>query len=363
VKRIFTVSAILLVLALSAAAQKIEKPKLVSQPPTAEQRDLIHQGNTLHDAKRYDEAIAKYQQVLKDNPDCTMAMFELANSLYQKKDRAQAESVARKGAQYRSSELPLFYVVIASTLDDAGKPDEAIEIYKSAAKVVKSDDQLRPYLAPVNYNLALTYNRQKQVAEMRPVLKEGIEADFSHANSHYLLAEIYIVNSYKMPALLAATRTLGLEQNTPHAKRAAAIFLEILKPAAKDGKTGNINIFVNMGAPKDEGDFGMFELFLGTITTVRGKDDEGKSEEQMFVDGVSSIFAITTEQKDLKKFFVGKYYVPYLESMKNSGHQETFAYLVLQQGGNAGGAKWVTDHPDKVTAYYHWAKEYRPALR
>ena len=48
-------------------------------------------------------------------------------------------------------------------------------------------------------------------------------------------------------------------------QQAAAIIRDVLKPAPKDPKTGNTQIFLSLDAPKDEGDFGMYDLMLGTL--------------------------------------------------------------------------------------------------
>ena len=80
----------------AASAQKIAKPTLTPKPATEAQLLLIRQGVALHDAKRYDEAIAKYEQVLAENPDSTVAMHELAMSFYSKGDRVKAMETASR---------------------------------------------------------------------------------------------------------------------------------------------------------------------------------------------------------------------------------------------------------------------------
>ncbi|MEO6392919.1 MAG: tetratricopeptide repeat protein [Pyrinomonadaceae bacterium] len=357
-KLVFTIFSTL-VLTISVAAQGVDKPKLTATPPTPEQAVMIREGIAFQNARQFDAAIAKYELILQANPDCTEAIYQLALAHYSKPDTAKADTIARKGAQYKSDQLPLFLTLIAHNLDEARKPSDAMKLYKEAIKLLKDKSERRLDYAEANYNLAFAQVRQKQYDEAKATLKVSLTANSGHASSNYQLMEIYYGTLYKMPALLAATRLLGVERDTPRSKRAAEIFLDILKPAKKDGQTGNINIFLNMDAPKDEGDFGMYELFLGTITTVRGDDDKGKSDNEMFADGVSSIFAIVTEDKDLPKSFVGKTYSPYLAAMKDAGHVQTFAYVVLQLGGNADATKWVEANSGKVNAFFSWAKNYQ----
>lgn len=357
-KKLLSLTALTLILAYTSLGQKIEKPKLTSQPPTAAQKELISDGIELHEAKRYDEAIKKYEQVLQENPDCTAAMYELSNTLYSKGDLVRAEAMAVKGTQYRSAELPLFYMAIGNSLDDSGKSAEAIALFKKAAKILKDDKSLNGDLAAVDYNLAITYFRQKMYAEAKATLKEGLTADPGHPSSNYLLSEIYYGTHYKMPALMAVTRFIGIERNGPRAKRAAQIFLDILKPAQKDEKTGNFNILLSLDTPKDEGEFDMYELILG-ITGVRTDEDKNKSENEMFVDSVSSVFGLVSEDKKLPKTFVGKIYAPYMAAMRDSGQVHTFAYVVLHLGGNADATKWVDANIGKVNSFFSWAKNYK----
>ena len=287
-------------------------------------------------------------------------MYELALAYYNKGGQARADELARKGAQYKSEYLPLFYTVIGNVLDDNGKSLEAIEVYKNSVKLLRENKKATRNLAEAEFNLGVAYARQKQFVESRAALKEGLEANFSHVSSHFVLAQIYSGTGYKIPGFLAAARFLGLEKNTQRTQLAAQTILTMLKPASKDEKTGNINIFINMNAPKDEGDFGFMELILGTVTTVRGDDDKNKTDNEMFVDGVGTVIAILSENKDLRKTFVGKKYVPYMEALKNAGHQQAFAYVVLQQGGNKDAEKWLSANQEKVLAYFNWASSYQP---
>lgn len=360
-QKILLLSALIISFVFAVSAQKLEKPKLTPRSPTAAQDGLIREGIALHDAKKYDDAIRKYETVLEQNPDCTLAMYEMALSLYNKPDRAKADAIARRGAQYKSEQIALFYAIIASGLDDSGKSQDAIEVFKDAAKFLKGDKNLSSQLAEVNYNLGVTYFRRKEYTEARAALKEGIEANFRHPGATYLLAEVYSGTRYKIPALLAASRFMGFEQpNAARTKRAADIVMDLLKKPEKDEKTGNINILLDLGAPKDEGDFGIYEM-LGSISGITTDEDkkENKTENELFADSLSSLIAMLAEDKKLRSTFVGKTFIPYLDAMKKAGHHETLAYLILQEAGNTDATKWMSINPRRVSEYFEWAKAYQ----
>lgn len=343
----------------SASSQKIGKPTLTATEPTPAQEQLINEGIKLHDSKMYDEAIAKYEAVLKENPNCALAIYEMALSYYNKKDFQRAVETSYKLIQYKGKTGILGYGLIANVLDDKGNPKEAIGIYQSAIKQLQDDPEYKLHLSSLYYNLGVTYTRQKQYKEAREALKKSVELDFKYPSPNYVLAEVYYGSKYKVPAMLAAARLITLELNSQRTKRSLAIFLDILKSAKKDENTGNINIFIDINAPKDEGDFTTYDLILGTLLTVKGDKDKDKSENEIFADAVDTLIALLEEDKKLSSTFVGKTYVPFMVEMKKRGYVKYFAYLILQQSGNKDAEKWLIDEGQKTVNFIEWAKSYQ----
>src|ERR1041384_3213851 len=91
-------------------AQEIVAPKLEAKPTTEKHEPLIRDGIALHDKGNYDGAIAKYQEVLAENPDDALALYEISYSYSAKGDHQKSLDYAYKGAQYRSKHLVGFYV-------------------------------------------------------------------------------------------------------------------------------------------------------------------------------------------------------------------------------------------------------------
>jgi len=347
---------------LSTSAQKLGKPTLTATEPTAEQKSLIQEGIALHDQKNYDAAIKIYQQVLKENSDCDLAIYELAFSYYAKQDFPKALETAYKLVQYKGNRGILGYGLLANIVDDQGKPKEAIGIYLSAIKALEGDPEYKAHLSSLYFNLGVTYTRQKQAKEAREALKTAVLYDFKYPSPNYILAEVFYASKYKIPALLAAGRFLTLEINSQRSNRAAMIILDVLKAAEKDEK-GSINIFVDLNAPKDEGDFGAMDLFLGTLTSVKSEKDKNKSEIEIFADAVDTVISLLSEDKKLASTFVGKTYLPFMVELKKQGYTKHLAYLILQQNGNKEAEKWLIDSGEKTLAFFNWAKSYQPPIK
>ncbi len=348
---------ILGLLCISVTAQKISKPTLTPVAETPSQLNLIREGIKLHDAKRFAEAIKVYQQVLKENPDSTLAIYELALTYYATKNYDKTKETAFKLVQYKGKDGILGYGLFANVLDDEGKPDEAIKIYKDAIKQFKNDSEYVEHLSSLYYNVGVTYVRQKKYKEAKEALKSSVELNFQYGSPSYLLGEVYLGTKYKIPAFLAASRLLTLEINTTRSKRATAIILEVLKPAEKN-KDGSMTINLDFFAPQDEGDFGAVELLLGTLTVIDDDENKNKSKNERFADAVSTVIALIEETKGIKSTFVGKTYVPFMSDLKKKGYVKYFAYLILQQNGNKEAEEWLVKEGAKTMEFIDWAKSY-----
>ncbi len=356
-KRFTMLCFIVLLISISTNAQKLGEPTLIPQPATEKQDLLIKQGIQLHELKQFDEAIKKYEEVLAENPNCDIAYYEIAYAYYAKNDLKKALEYGFKAAQYKSKGLPLFYTLIGNALDDLAEPNKAIEVYQTAIKKFPNEPKLY-------FNLGLTYTRQKQYKEARETLKKAIVIDPGYASPHFLIAEVFYGTSYRIPALLAASRLITIEFNTARTKRALAIVQDVIKGGMKQGdKPNEFQITLNWNAPKDEGDFGGIELLMGLrgMSKVSKDKDEGKpkTEEELFVEQITSAFVwFETDDKN-KSTFVAQNYYPFFAELKKRGYMKCFAYLLLQQGGNEKAAEWMQINKEQTLEFLNWAKDFR----
>ncbi len=341
-----------------AFGQKIEKPTLTPRECTLAQKQLVREGVALHDAKKFSEAVTKYQQVIAENPDCTLVQYELSLTYEAMGEKTKAMETAYQGSKYKSEDLPLFYLTMANLIDDVGKPEEAIKIYRDAIKMLKGEKDMAHHLSSVHYNLGVTLVRQKKFNEARAELKKAVEYNPKYPSPHYLLSIVYNGSKYRVPAFLAAARFLSLEFSSQRSQIAGRLIRDILKPASQNKSTGDIEIFLDLNAPKDEGDFAMFELFLGTLTTIKDKEDEKRTEDEIFVEAVSTLVALVVENKDVRSTFVGKNYVPFLGEIKKRGYTDVLGYIVLHHSGSKDATSWLAKNETKLREFADWSKAY-----
>jgi len=363
-KKIFAICILTLSLSLAVISQRIDKPTLEPKPCTDDQNATIRAGTTLHDAGRYDEAIAKYQQVLSENPDCTPAMYELSMSYYYAGEKTKAMETAYKGSKYKSDQLPLFYLTMANVLDDIGKSDEAVRVYLDGIKMLEGNPAMTAHLSSLHFNLGVTYRKLKKDKEAREEMKRSITINYQYPSPNYHLAMIFYDGHYKIPAFLAAARFVSIEFNTERTKRAAELIKQIIiSTAAQDKGDGKMTINLDLMAPTDEGNFGPAELVLSVVDAA-GKTDDPKMKsmtpEEKFADRIDSLIELL-DAKDKKNAstFSAKAYFPFMQEMKQRGYVKPFAYLVLYHTGDGGAQEWVRNNGPAMREFLEWAKGYR----
>lgn len=364
-KNILLIALLVVGFCVPAAAQRISKPTLTPKACTPDQKAMVQEGIAYHDARKYDAAVEKYEQVLSQNPDCTIAIYELSMTLYTKGDKTKAMETAYRGSSYKSDELPLFYLTMANIIDDVGKPEEAVRIYKDAIKILEDDKSMRPHLSSLQYNLGITLIRQEKLKEAAAQMKNAVVNNYSYASPHYMLSELYFDSSYRYPAVLAAARFVAIEYNTERSQRAAKIIHGVLgRSAAKADDSGKITVTLGRDGPTDEGDFGGLEMILGLIDAGSQMKDKpqtkGLSDEEKFAGRIEALVTFLDGDKKNKATFVAQNYLPFMKEMKARGFVKPFAYIVLANVGNPEGLKWLGENKPQMVEFLAWAKSYQP---
>lgn len=345
---------ILFLFSVSSVVAQIEPPKLTPTPLTDSQKRVIREGVVLHDRGDYDGAIAKYEEVLRENPENDLALYEMAYSYQMKKDYRKSLELAQKGAQYKSDNLIGFYLLMGNNLDELGEPKKAIEVYKQAIKV-KPESLLY-------FNLAITYSRMNNAEEAKKNLKKAVYLNPNHPSSHLVLGQLFQTTRYKIPALFAVMRFLVLEPKSRRSSIGYKIFSELMGAGVTQKSPTEINITLDTGGKKDEGDFEALELTLA-LTKAAGADEKEKhkSEVQLLVDQLNGQLAIVSdmEAKGDKSKFTWRYYVPYFTELKKRNHVEPFVYYISQSSEMPGVTEWLQANPDRVIEFLNWSKSYQ----
>jgi tetratricopeptide (TPR) repeat protein len=331
-----------------ARAQQNPPPTRTPTASTASQELALNAAIDLHDQGKYDEAIARYQDVLKESPDNVFALFELAFSHAAKKDYQKSLEVAQKGTEYKSDLLAMFYDLMGTTLDSMGEPTRAITAYKRGIELAPDDSSLF-------YNMAVTYQESlKDADQARQALKSAVAINPAHAEAHRFLGQLFQAGGYRAPAFLAIARFLIIRDAPARgALQAYGLWRAVLR--------GNLDAPPAGMTKSDEGDFSAFERLFDTSHAAAMKEQEaGKTEIQALVRQLDVLLTQlgTPDQATTRSTFVGTHYVPFFIELKQKNFVEPFAYWVSQRTPVPGVPEWLNANPERVRDFLNWAEKY-----
>ncbi len=358
-KKILPICGIVIAIHAAWAADKLPKPDRIPEPPTQEQLLLIREGVALHDQQNYEAAIAKYKQVLAENPWEVRALHELAFTYFASKNYQAALETGLLGAQCRSEGLVGFYLVIGNALDDLGRGDEAIQTYQSAIK-------LNPRVALLHYNLAVSLRRAGKQKEAKTAVEKALTFDPNHASSHALLGEIYQEMGYRIPTVFAYTRFLVLEPESPRASKVVPKLLSVLtQGVGKGNKPNEVTIFMSPISKdhNDEGDFTSVEMMISVVLAadLMIKPEDAKKIPQSPFQKLASLYNTLGESVTNSKSkggFAAAYYAPYFAALSKAGHTEALVARAWSATTVDGAADWTNSNEAKSEAFLQWSKEY-----
>jgi tetratricopeptide (TPR) repeat protein len=352
------------------SAEKLPKADRIPEPPTEAQLALIREGVALHDQQNYDGAIAKYKEVLDQNPWEVRALHEIALSYFAAKNYDAALAASRKGAECKSPDLPGFHMMIGNVLDELGKSSEAMDIYREA---LKRD----PKYAMLHFNLGVSLRRAKKNEEAKAELEKSLTLNPAHAGSHLVLATVYQEMGYRVPAIMAFSRFLILEPDSGRVGQPLHSLVALMTQGASEGKNPNeINIVMHMPSKteKEEGDFAAAELMmsmssalnLSSILKAVKPQDAAKPQEATPKPPSSDFEKVTGLYSNLcsamgtvtPKGFAASYYAPYFRALSKAGYTDALTAHAWKAANLKGSADWLPGNGDKIEAFLRWSQSY-----
>ena len=344
----------LVALTASVAAQESPRPSKVPVPPTAPQVEKLKAGVRLHDQGNFDGAIALYAEVLKETPDCIVALFEIANSYHQKRDYAKALEYATLGAAYDSPQLASFYLALGSIYDDMGDSTRAIDTYKRGIAIAPS--------SLLHFNLGITLERLNKDDDAKVHLKQAALLNPNHSSTHAELGKLFMRKGLTSQGVLAVSRFLVLEPASPRTGDAYRAWIEVLRRSVSREADGKMTMSVNpTGDVASEGDFLQQDLLIGISRASAMAQSEGKTQAQILVAQLDGWFAMLASDKVTdRSAFAWSYYAPYFIELQKRGYTEPFVYWVSQRTDLPGVREWVAAAANRQRAneFVQWSQQY-----
>jgi Flp pilus assembly protein TadD len=334
----------------TAAAQTTTNPA---------ERDLVKEGIRLYDAGKYDEAVAKYQQVLATSPTDAFALSELALTYNTMGRSKEAVAICEKLLKADPDADESVYVTYGNSLDALKKTKDAYRAYETGLKH-------HPGSASLYFNLGVAQATSGQGPASVGSFQQAVAQSPDYASAHMSLGVMQLSNSARVPAVLSLGRFLVLEPRGPRATQR----LPLLDKAMTQGvsRTGENAVTVSMtvedvrdaGRNRDKPDnFGLTEMMLNLVSARTVGKDSGTAVSR-FAEQFSWLCKSLAERStDKPTGFTWNYYVPYFVEMERKGFVPAFAYLTHASQTDAPEVQqWLSAHPNEVAVFQEWSKNY-----
>jgi tetratricopeptide (TPR) repeat protein len=194
---------------------------LTKEVSMEEAKNMFLQGVQLYQEGKFDQAIAAFEAVLRDNPDFAEGYYNLGMANLRKGDSDKALSAMEKAIELRSDFLQAYFG-IGQIYIEKGDYENAIEIFKRAAAV--NPEAPEPYL-----NLGLLYFNNKEDDQAEQALLKAISLKPSFPQPYYQLGLLYLRKDEILKSRQNFERFLELAPQAPEADAVRKILEELKK--------------------------------------------------------------------------------------------------------------------------------------
>jgi cytochrome c-type biogenesis protein CcmH/NrfG len=156
------------------------------------------EGATLSNAGKYDEAVAKFNEVIAKLPKCVECYTNIALINIRKKDFPAAEAAYKKAIELQPTSADA-YMGLANVYNAQGKSDLALEASAQASKLGGSGGAAAGGgSADALFNQGVIAWNASKAEEAMKLFQQAVAADPKYADAHYWLG-MANVNQGKLP--------------------------------------------------------------------------------------------------------------------------------------------------------------------
>ncbi len=363
----FAAAALVLILYSCGSTSKFPRPEKIATPTSAVEEKLIREGIELHNQGKFRDAVKNYYQVLKTNPDCAIAMYELGYSYFNigKLDSAKKYSLA--AMNYKDEYYPMACDLAGTVLDMSGLPEDAVEVYTMGIEG-------NPGYQMLHYNRGVTFFRLRKINESCRDLQNSIRLNPVHTSSHFHLAVAYTMKYREVPASLASLTYLILnlskdekgsndvmnrEQTMKNSNMKelveTALAINLQKKAGKSN-SGQSQININV----TDMDFLMINLSIGLRIGERDKDTSSDAKSITVESTKKTLeFILPLLKPDkVKETFAGNYYSKFYYRLYEEGFTGYLANMLFFADNPLGWKDYQDSNKETVQKFRIWLDTY-----
>ena len=212
----------------AAGASDADRKKMEAE--MAAVKATFEQGVTLSNEGKYDEAVAKFNEVLVKVPKCVECQTNIAAVYMRKKEYDPAEAAYKKALEINPSSAEA-YMGLANVYNAQKKFDQATEAGAQAQKLLAASGGVAgggASAAAVFNQGVIAWNAGK-IPDAQKLFEQAVAADPKMAEAHYWLG-MAMVNQGKLPeAVKSFEEYLKLDASGQYAEQAKGMLAAIKK--------------------------------------------------------------------------------------------------------------------------------------
>ncbi len=309
--------------------------------------DLIKQGVAFHNQGNYTDAITKFNEALKVDPENDYANYEISLSLYYIKKSNDAIPHLEKAVKSPKKDLAVAsYSLLASIYDENNQSAKAVDIYNEAIKI-------NPDYPQIFYNLGICYSRMQQYPEAENAAIEAIKHNPKSASSHRLYALVCFHENKRANALMGLCSFILLEPTGARAAEAYGNIQHILQGGVLKDANGKTTIQLS---PNDEKETGTYNMSINMVTI--SAQSKGLTGLAMLEYQLKTNFGIIGElsAKKTDKSFFDKFFADYFYKLSQTNYMPAFTHTVALTDPKADNANWGKQNTDQLNGLAAWLK-------
>ena len=312
-------------------------------PAPAEVGPLLEEAVAMQEAGRHDEAIVRYEEILKSRPDLAQALAGLAFSAYAKGDWQKTVSVAEKIVATGKDCPAGVYLVIGSAYGMMGLWDKAGEVLLLGQSVWPKDEALR-------FHRAINVFAQGRVEDAIDHLERCIRNSPYRPEYWRALGDAMSAEGARGRAFAAYARSLSLDGDTERSREVAQQMWRMLfeAQAAVDTKPGD--------ATEEAEAKG-----LSLVGNLRHEASwRHRSDAEYFAFALDTMLKLVSALKAEGKrdLFWGPFAIAYFDDLRKAGHMEALAFDIRQTANDPEALRWQARNAEKLARYRTWSERW-----
>jgi tetratricopeptide (TPR) repeat protein len=191
---------------------------------------VFNEGVAASAAGNFDEAITKFMEALKTNPQCSDCYYNIGVAHQGKKDYEKAEEAYKKSIEQKPSAEA--YNGLAQALTAQKKTEEASVAAKKAAELMATSAPAGGGDADALVNQGKIFINTGNMADAKVQFEKALSVNPNHADAHFFLGNVLVGEANFGGAVQEFETYLKLAPSGPNAKQAQDN-VNALKPLVK----------------------------------------------------------------------------------------------------------------------------------